>query len=61
MAEKKKERIVRATRKPLSSRVLRAASVMAEQSRHEVPSDVSGSYTGNPIDLETPEQDADDL
>lgn len=27
----------------------------------ETPSDVSGSYTGNPTNFEVPEQDADDL
>ncbi len=35
--------------------------VMREQSRHEIPSDVNGSYTGTPIDGGVPVQDADDL
>lgn len=61
MADKKQERIVRTGRRPLPPKVLRAASVMPAQSKHEVPSDVNGSYTGNPIDYEEPEQDADDL
>ena len=26
-----------------------------------VPADVTGSYTGNPVDCTEPEQDADDL
>ncbi len=61
MAEKSKDRIVRTGKRPLSPKVLRAASVMPTQSGHEVPSDVNGSYTGTPLDYEVPEQDADDL
>jgi len=52
---------VRTGRRPLPPKVLRAASVMHEQSEHEVPSDVNGSYTGSPLGFEVPEQDADDL
>ena len=41
--------------------IIAEARVMQEQSKHGVPSDVNGSYTGTPIDGGTPEQDADDL
>ena len=57
----KKDHIVRTGRHPLPPKVLRAASVMHEQSEHEVPSNVNGSYTGSPLGFEVPEQDADDL
>lgn len=38
-----------------------AKAGMREQGRGDVISDVLGSYTGNPVDGDVPEQDADDL
>lgn len=38
-----------------------AAETLKKQSNHEVPSDVQGSYTGNPLNDDEPVQDADDL
>lgn len=62
-AKRKKDgQIVRSGRTPIGGARLReAAMAMRQQSRHEVLSDVNGSYTGTPADYEKPEQDADDL
>lgn len=32
-----------------------------QNKKEQIPSDPMGSYTGNPLNYETPEQDADDL
>jgi len=64
MYEKKARRahIVRTGKEPIAGARIRAtAAVMRQQNRHEVPSDVNGSYTGTAIGFEVPEQDADDL
>lgn len=45
---------------PLTN-MAKAENAMREQGRGDVLSDVLGSYTGNPVDGEMPEQDADDL
>lgn len=37
------------------------AKTMQEQSTHSIQSDISGSYTGTPVDGDYPTQDADDL
>ncbi len=62
-AENKKRVNVVVRRLPRTSRsvVPEMVSVMRNQSAHGVPSDVTGSYTGNPIDDEVPVQDVDDL
>lgn len=37
------------------------AKVLRQEGKEEIPSDVSGSYTGTPMDGGVPVQDADDL
>ena len=64
LSERKARRahIVRTGKEPIAGARIRAtAAVMRQQNRHEVPSDVNGSYTGTAIDYEVPEQDPDDL
>lgn len=46
---------------PTVHAIVNEASVMRNQSLNGVPSDVMGSYTGNPVKGDIPEQDADDL
>ncbi len=62
-AEKKKRVTVVVRKKPgsMKSVVPQMVSAMRNESAHIIPSDVTGSYTGNPIDDEVPVQDADDL
>ncbi len=38
-----------------------AADTLPRQGRGNIQSDVSGWYTGTPVDGDVPEQDADDL
>lgn len=64
MDENKRKRVtvvVRRKQKSGHSVVPEMVAAMRNQSAHGVPSDVTGSYTGNPIDDEVPVQDADDL
>ena len=44
-----------------SKKADKAAETLKRQGKHEVPSDVQGSYTGTPMDNGKPIQDADDL
>ena len=62
-AEKKKRVTVVVRKKPgsMKSVVPQMVSAMRYESSHIIPSDVTGSYTGNPIDDDVPVQDADDL
>lgn len=46
---------------PTVNAIVNEASVLRNQSSNGVPSDVLGSYTGNPISGDIPEQDPDDL
>lgn len=46
---------------PTVNAIVNEASVLRNQSHNGFPSDVLGSYTGNPIQGDIPEQDADDL
>lgn len=64
MDENKRKRVtvvVRKKPKNGGSVVPQMVSVMRNQCLNEVPSDVTGSYTGTPLDGDIPEQDADDL
>ncbi len=65
MYKKEKELPAPKKQKPLSTVepiVAKASQVLQKQGREEnIYSDVNGSYTGNPVDGGTPEQDADDL
>jgi len=36
-------------------------SILKQEGKSDIPSDVLGSYTGTPVDNGTPIQDADDL
>ena len=61
--EKRKRVTVVVRKKPCTGKsvVPQMVSAMRGESSHVIPSDVTGSYTGNPIDDEVPVQDADDL
>ena len=62
MSKKRPSRLLHSGPETISGARLRAtAAVLRQQSHHEVPSDVNGSYTGTPANYTQPEQDADDL
>ncbi|MCI9273223.1 MAG: hypothetical protein HFE39_04600 [Clostridiales bacterium] len=44
-----------------SNQAQEVAKVLRQEGKGEISSDVSGSYTGTPIDGGVPVQDADDL
>lgn len=47
--------------KKINRKAEEIADIWSGDTNEEIPSDVLGSYTGNPIDTDRPIQDADDL
>lgn len=45
----------------VQQKAMAVARALYEQNREEIPSDVTGSYTGQARDGSRPQQDADDL